>query len=144
MAVAGVAVAVSTEMGFVAAVKDGFGFLETSAHDKELFFHFSNLSKADAAAKLEVGMEVEYSVFNRNGKLSAENVRVLEKGSIPAPKTASSVTLNGKVARPLRSVNPDQEQYCGLIQTTNDDGKRKSSADRRSESIEDLVNCIWG
>lgn len=26
--------------GFVAALKDGFGFIETTQHDKEVFFHF--------------------------------------------------------------------------------------------------------
>lgn len=26
--------------GFIAALKDGFGFIETKDHDKEVFFHF--------------------------------------------------------------------------------------------------------
>jgi exoribonuclease R len=26
--------------GFIAALKDGFGFIETIAHDREVFFHF--------------------------------------------------------------------------------------------------------
>lgn len=26
--------------GFIAALKDGFGFIETSDHSKEVFFHF--------------------------------------------------------------------------------------------------------
>lgn len=26
--------------GFIAALKDGFGFIETVQHDKEVFFHF--------------------------------------------------------------------------------------------------------
>ena len=36
--------------------------------------------------RLEVGLEVEYTVFNRDkgGKISAENVRMLRKGTIPA------------------------------------------------------------
>ena len=32
------------QKGYVAAIKDGFGFLETQQHDKEIFFHFSNLN----------------------------------------------------------------------------------------------------
>jgi len=62
-------------------------------------------------------MEVEYTIFNREkgGKVSAEGVKVLTKGSIP-PLKAKEEVLNGKVVRPLRSVNPDQEDYCGLIQ----------------------------
>ncbi len=36
----------------MAAIKDGFGFIETLQHDKEIFFHFSNIEgKGD---KLEV------------------------------------------------------------------------------------------
>lgn len=30
-------------LGYIAALKDGFGFLETLCHDKEIFFHFSNV-----------------------------------------------------------------------------------------------------
>lgn len=26
--------------GFIAALKDGFGFIETVNHDKEIFFHY--------------------------------------------------------------------------------------------------------
>lgn len=26
--------------GFIAALKDGFGFIETVNHDREIFFHF--------------------------------------------------------------------------------------------------------
>lgn len=29
-----------TQQGFVAALKDGFGFIETVNHDKEIFFHY--------------------------------------------------------------------------------------------------------
>lgn len=30
--------------GFIAALKDGFGFIETVEHDKEVFFHFRYFS----------------------------------------------------------------------------------------------------
>ena len=89
--------------------------METLTREKEIFFHFSNVEgKTD---NLGVGMEVEYTIFNREkgGKVSAEGVKVLTKGSIP-PLKAKEEVLNGKVVRPLRSVNPDQEDYCGLIQ----------------------------
>lgn len=69
-------------------------------------------------------MEVEYCVYNREkgGKLSAEGVKVLSKGAIPAWEGKDDL-LVGKVIRPLRSVNPDQDDYCGLIQVarTEDD-----------------------
>lgn len=65
--------------GYVAAIKDGFGFLETLSHDKEIFFHFSNV--IGKAERLEVGQEVEYTVYNREkgGKLSAEGVREIKR-----------------------------------------------------------------
>merc|ERR1719391_1805718 len=103
------------QKGYVAALKDGFGFIETLMHDKEIFFHFSNVE--GKAEKLEVGQEVEYSIYSREkgGKVSAEGVKPLSKGSIPKPATKTDEVLNGKVVRPLRSVNPDQADYCGLI-----------------------------
>ena len=109
------------QKGYVAALKDGFGFIETLLHDKEIFFHFSNVE--GKAEKLEVGQEVEYSIYSREkgGKVSAEGVKPLGKGSIPKPPCKEEV-LNGKVVRPLRSVNPDQSDYCGLIAAKSDDG----------------------
>ena len=47
--------------------------------------------------------------------MSAEGGKPLNKGSIPKPATKTDEVLNGKVVRPLRSVNPDQADYCGLI-----------------------------
>ena len=69
-------------------------------------------------------MEVEYTIFNREkgGKVSAEGVKVLGKGSIPSLKASDDV-LNGKVVRPLRSANPDQDDYCGLIHVKSEEGK---------------------
>ena len=109
------------QRGYVAALKDGFGFIETLQHDKEIFFHFSNVE--GKAEKLEVGQEVEYSIYSREkgGKVSAEGVKPLSKGAIPKPACREDV-LNGKVVRPLRSVNPDQADYCGLIVAKSEDG----------------------
>ena len=99
-----------------------FGFVETLTHEKEIFFHFSNVE--GKPEKLEVGMEVEYTIFNREkgGKVSAEGVKVLSKGSIPPLKSSEEV-MNGKVVRPLRSANPDQDDYCGLIYVKSEEGK---------------------
>jgi len=111
----------TVQQGYIAALKDGFGFIETISHDKEIFFHFSNVESKPE--RLEVGLEVEYTVFNRDkgGKVSAENVKLLRKGTIP-PIPGKEEVLHGKVVRPLRSVNPDQNDYCGLIQVKNEDG----------------------
>ena len=96
--------------------------METLTHEKEIFFHFSNVE--GKPEKLEVGMEVEYTIFNREkgGKISAEGVKVLTKGTIPPLKGTDEV-LNGKVVRPLRSANPDQDDYCGLIHVKSEEGK---------------------
>ncbi|KAI5729340.1 hypothetical protein M8J76_001535 [Diaphorina citri] len=115
--------------GFIAALKDGFGFIETDKHDREVFFHFSNFD--GDVNSLELGLEVEYTLGSRNSTggscLSAENVRPLPKGTIPHQASVSSdaPVYEGIVMRPLRSVNPDQAQYSGLVKegTPDDEGK---------------------
>ncbi|CAK1554199.1 unnamed protein product [Leptosia nina] len=106
--------------GFIAALKDGFGFIETSDHSKEIFFHFSNLERSPDG--LELGTEVEYSLGRASssggGCASAEFVRVLPRGTIPIARSLDA-TLNGTVTRTLRALNPDQAQYSGLIQVEN-------------------------
>ncbi|XP_068620395.1 RNA-binding protein Unr isoform X2 [Battus philenor] len=103
--------------GFIAALKDGFGFIETADHTKEVFFHFSNLD--GSPDNLDLGTEVEYSLGRVNssggGCASAEMVRALPKGSVPIAKPLEP-SINGTVTRTLRALNPDQAQYSGLIQ----------------------------
>lgn len=41
-------------------------------------------------------------------------MKILSKGSIPRPSIVSEV-LDGTVLRPLRSANPEQHEYAGLI-----------------------------
>ena len=48
------------------------------------------------------------------GCTAAESVRQLAKGTIPRP-TVNGDVLDGTVIRPLRSANPDQAEYAGLI-----------------------------
>lgn len=74
-----------------------------------------------------MGQEVEYNLGSRGNSgtsPSAENVKVIPKGTINLP-TVSGDVLDGTVARPLRSVNPDQNEYAGLIKvkTENPDEK---------------------
>lgn len=105
----------TVHQGFVAALKDTFGFIETIDHDKEIFFHFSNVE--GDAGNLELGQEVEYTLSSRTGpggKVSAENVRLLAKGTLPMPKVLSEM-FEGTVLRSMRSINPDQEEYSGLV-----------------------------
>lgn len=106
--------------GFIAALKDGFGFIETTQHDKEVFFHFSNFGGDHNT--LELGQEVEYNLGTRGNSgscSSAENVKIIPKGTISLPNINGDV-LEGTVVRPLRSVNPDQQEYSGLIRIKND------------------------
>lgn len=77
----------------------------------------------EPSASLELGMEVEYTLSTRNtgnggSCASAENVRILPPGSISdnCELLQPNVILDGVVSRPLRSVNPEQTEYAGIIQ----------------------------
>ncbi|XP_044257145.1 cold shock domain-containing protein E1 [Tribolium madens] len=112
--------------GFIAALKDGFGFIETIQHDKEVFFHFSNFEGEPNS--LELGQEVEYNLGSRGNSgtcSSAENVKIIPKGTINLPPVIGDV-LDGTVVRPLRSVNPDQTEYSGLIRIKTEDPEEKA------------------
>lgn len=106
-----------THRGFIAALKDSFGFIETEEHDREIFFHYSVYD--GHAASLEVGQEVEYALTHKGNKLSAECVRKLPYGSIPGEEVQPEV-LNGVVVNPVRCFNPEQENYPGKIRITTD------------------------
>lgn len=87
--------------------------------------NFSNFE--GETSTLELGQEVEYNLGSRGNSgtsPSAENVKVIPKGSIELPAVTGDV-LDGVVVRPLRSVNPDQNEYAGLIRvkTENPDDK---------------------
>lgn len=110
--------------GYIATLKDNYGFIENADHDKEVFFHFSAFE--GTATELDLGDEVEYILTRKSSKLSGEAIKKLPKGSIPQHEeiVKDMGTLQGKVIRPMRIVNPDQEEYCGLIQLcTDDDGE---------------------
>jgi len=108
--------------GFVATLKENYGFIETADHEKEVFFHFSSLS--GEASELELGDEVEYTVARKSTKVSAENIRRLTKGTIPPDEIVRDKgTLQGRIIRPMRIVNTEQEEYSGLVQVTDDEGK---------------------
>ncbi|KAI8040549.1 hypothetical protein M5D96_006492 [Drosophila gunungcola] len=127
--------------GFIAVMKENFGFIETLSHDEEVFFHFSNY--LGNPNWLELGQEVEYTLA-RNGNTSvsgnclpAENVRMLPKNSIPQPAVLDT-THNGVVARPLRCINPDQQEYAGLIEIL--DELRTTVISQHEFGITSLVN----
>ncbi|XP_061506649.1 cold shock domain-containing protein E1 isoform X1 [Anopheles gambiae] len=115
--------------GFIAVLKENFGFIETVEHDQEVFFHFSNF--VGNSNTLELGHEVEYTLSTRNAInagncIPAENVKVLPKGTIQQPKVLPS-SFNGSVLRPLRCINPEQVEYSGLVQVKNEHGDTLST-----------------
>ncbi|PSN48449.1 hypothetical protein C0J52_16573 [Blattella germanica] len=70
------------------------------------------------------GLEYSYKQNYYNLNLTIENVRVLPKGTIQLPPATGPI-LDGTVVRPLRSVNPDQTQYAGLVQVCLADSEEK-------------------
>ncbi|XP_052897732.1 cold shock domain-containing protein E1 isoform X2 [Anopheles moucheti] len=115
--------------GFIAVLKENFGFIETVEHDQEVFFHFSNF--IGNSNTLELGQEVEYTLSTRNAInagncIPAENVKVLPKGSIQQAKVLPT-SFNGSVLRPLRCINPEQVEYSGLVQIKNEMGDTLST-----------------
>uniref|UniRef100_A0AAV2LWT5 Cold shock domain-containing protein E1 n=1 Tax=Knipowitschia caucasica TaxID=637954 RepID=A0AAV2LWT5_KNICA len=102
--------------GFVATLKDNFGFIETANHDQEIFFHYSEM--CGDVDNLDLGDTVEYTMSKGKGnKVSAEKVtKVAPVNSIG--DDVSTTIMVGKVVRPLRSVDPSQNEYQGLIEIT--------------------------
>ncbi|XP_043932089.1 cold shock domain-containing protein E1 [Protopterus annectens] len=104
------------QIGYVATLKDNFGFIETANHDQEVFFHYSEYS--GDIDDLEIGDAVEYSLAKGKGnKVSAERVTKISSVN-DVFEDVSVEVLHGKVLRPLRSVDPTQTEYQGLIEVT--------------------------
>ncbi|KAF0294761.1 Cold shock domain-containing protein E1 [Amphibalanus amphitrite] len=105
----------SIHQGYVTALKDSYGFIETLQHDREIFFHYSML-RGDPE-KIQLGDEVQYTLSRpgSQGRVSAENVTPLPAGTLSKPAVLPEV-LDGIVLRPLRSSDPDQPLYAGLVQ----------------------------
>ncbi|XP_034731872.1 cold shock domain-containing protein E1 isoform X12 [Etheostoma cragini] len=109
-------------LGFVATLKDNFGFIETANHDQEIFFHYSEM--CGDLENLELGDTVEYTLSKGKGnKVSAEKVtKVAAVNGIS--EDVGATAMMGKVIRPLRSVDPSQTEYQGLIEVT-EEGETK-------------------
>nr|AGZ87457.1 glutathione S-transferase mu2 [Tetranychus cinnabarinus] len=103
----------AVQRGFVAALKDSFGFIENENHKNEVFFHYSVYD--GNIQLLELGNEVEYTLSVKNSKLNAEYVKKLPSGSTPGEESEPEM-LNGTVIRSVRCLNPDQDEYWGLVQ----------------------------
>lgn len=127
---------VAKSQGFIATLKDNFGFIESAEHDKEVFFHFSAFE--GEASDLELGDEVEYTLSRKMAKVSAESLRKLPKGSV-APEEIQPGVCDGKVVRCMRIINPDQDEYPGLVQLVNGEGDN-SNADSFTYGITSLAD----
>ncbi|KAK2146556.1 hypothetical protein LSH36_600g01076 [Paralvinella palmiformis] len=101
------------QYGFIATLKDSFGFIEMADHEKEVFFHFSALE--GEPGDLDLGDEVEFHFAHKTNKVSAENIRKVARGSV-APEEVLPGVLDGKIIRCMRIINPDQDEYPGLVQ----------------------------
>lgn len=107
--------------GYIAAIKDHYGFIETAEHDREIFFHFSALE--EELKHVELGDEVEYTETRKNDKMAAERVVKLEAGSVN-PEDVAEERLSGRVLRAMRTANTDQPEYAGLVATLTSDGEQ--------------------
>ncbi|XP_068183091.1 cold shock domain-containing protein E1 isoform X4 [Antennarius striatus] len=108
--------------GFIATLKDNFGFIETANHDQEIFFHYSEM--CGDLENLELGDTVEYSLSKGKGnKVSAEKVTKVAGVSVFSEDVGAAVMV-GKIIRPLRSVDPSQNEYQGLIEITEEGGSK--------------------
>uniref|UniRef100_A0A672P0A6 Cold shock domain-containing protein E1-like n=1 Tax=Sinocyclocheilus grahami TaxID=75366 RepID=A0A672P0A6_SINGR len=111
-------------LGYIATLKDNFGFIETANHDQEIFFHYSEV--CGDVDNMDLGDTVEYTLSKGKGnKISAEKVtKVAAVNGVE--EDVSNTMFLGKVVRPLRSVDPSQTDYQGLIEITEEGDKGQS------------------
>uniref|UniRef100_A0A9J8ADQ3 Cold shock domain containing E1, RNA-binding n=1 Tax=Cyprinus carpio carpio TaxID=630221 RepID=A0A9J8ADQ3_CYPCA len=111
-------------LGYIATLKDNFGFIETANHDQEIFFHYSEV--CGDVDNMDLGDTVEYTLSKGKGnKISAEKVtKVAAVNGVEEDE--SNTMFLGKVIRPLRSVDPSQNDYQGLIEITEEGDKGQS------------------
>lgn len=112
------------QQGFIATLKDSFGFIETAEHDREIFFHFSAFE--GDPSELDVGEEVEFILSRKTSKVSAEKLKLLPKGTV-APETVMPEIFDGRIVRCMRIINPDQDEYPGLVQIGTEENPNAST-----------------
>uniref|UniRef100_A0A667ZYX6 Cold shock domain containing E1, RNA-binding n=1 Tax=Myripristis murdjan TaxID=586833 RepID=A0A667ZYX6_9TELE len=116
--------------GFVATLKDNFGFIETANHDQEIFFHYSEL--CGDLENLELGDTVEYTLSKGKGN------KVIPVSEIDVGATV----MLGKVIRPLRSVDPSQTEYQGLIEITEEGATKGQSYPFGIMGMANKADCL--
>ncbi|XP_075471464.1 cold shock domain-containing protein E1 isoform X3 [Ascaphus truei] len=121
--------------GYVATLKDNFGFIETANHDKEIFFHYSEYS--GDVDKLDLGDMVEYSLSKGKGnKVSAERVTKVHQVN-GSNDEVDPMVYWGRVTRPLRSVDPTQTEYQGMIELLEEVSDEQKIAEETPEEADE-------
>ena len=73
---------------------------------------------------VDVGDEVEFTLARKTNKVSAESIRKLKPGTV-APEEVVPGVVDGKIIRCMRIVNPEQDEYPGLVQVGENSDKEK-------------------
>ncbi|XP_064813071.1 cold shock domain-containing protein E1-like isoform X10 [Oncorhynchus masou masou] len=127
-------------LGYIATLKDNFGFIETANHDQEIFFHYSEL--CGDMENLELGDTVEYTLSKGKGnKVSAEKVMKMAAVNSVGQDVGEAVML-GKVVRPLRSVDPSQTEYQGLIEHSDEEGMKGQNYSFGIMGMTNKADCL--
>ncbi|KAL3221492.1 hypothetical protein MRX96_029387 [Rhipicephalus microplus] len=96
-----------THRGYIAALKESFGFIENEEHNQDVFFHFSVFEGNPQT--LEPGQEVEYGMVLKGTKRSAES----------SMQDSSASALQGRVQSPppaTRLASPSLADKHELLQ----------------------------
>ncbi|XP_005454194.1 cold shock domain-containing protein E1 isoform X5 [Oreochromis niloticus] len=126
--------------GFVAALKDNFGFIETANHDQEVFFHYSEM--CGDLDNLDLGDTVEYNLSKGKGnKVSAEKVTKVSAVNGIGEDVGGTV-MTGKVIRPIRSVDPSQTEYQGLVEFSEEGGSKMQNYPFGIMSMANKSDCL--
>ena len=97
--------------GYLCALKDSYGFIESEDHATELFFHFSEYE--GDTKHLELGDCVMYAETRKGEKCSAEKVcRVLSH--VTRDEMLPGI-YDGVVTRPLRTVDPEVFKFLSFF-----------------------------
>uniref|UniRef100_F6YAH3 Cold shock domain-containing protein E1 n=1 Tax=Ciona intestinalis TaxID=7719 RepID=F6YAH3_CIOIN len=102
--------------GWISTLKDTFGFIESLNHGSEIFFHYSEMQAP--VDKYKAGCPVTYALISSAGPLVSgeEKACALQVEVITDEEMPTSDVVSSKVLKPLKSVNPSQTSYQGLIE----------------------------
>ncbi|TTH08279.1 Cold shock domain-containing protein E1 [Bagarius yarrelli] len=127
-------------LGYIATLKDNFGFIETANHDQEIFFHFSEI--CGNMDNLDLGDTVEYTLSKGKGnKVSAEKVTKVPYVN-GLNEDIGSTVFSGKVVRPLRSVDPSQNDYQGLVEVAEEGSSKGQNYPFGIVSMTNKRDCL--